>query len=443
MRLKRRRLVVAAGLIGGLLALSAGMTTANAAPPPTTPVAPYVVVLQDDADVDSTAAQYQRTYGAVVTARFGSALKGFAAQLSSGAVAALAKSPQVLFIEPDVTATAAADFVPTGVARIEAEMDDESVPAETPIGQPANVAIIDTGIDATHPDLEVAGGVNCTNDKLSAMVDPAGHGTLVAGVVGAERNGAGIVGVAPGSHLWSVRVLKKNGEGSISQIICGIDWVTSTRLDGDRDNDIAVANMSLVAKGSDDGACGMQNKDALHLAICHSAADGVTYVAAAGNAGADLSSYVPAAYDEVLTATAMTDLDGSPGGKASTKGTCVPAKEASRVADDSAIYWSNYPSPADQAHTIAAPGICITSTSVGGGYAVASGTSFAAPHVTGVVASCVASGLCAGIAASDIAAKVLNDSQAFTSQYPDFGFVGDPLRPQAGKSFGYLVRAGG
>jgi subtilisin len=139
----------------------------------------------------------------------------------------------------------------------------------------------------------------------------------------------------------------------------------------------------------------------------------------------------------------MTDLDGKPGGLASSKGTCVPAKDSLRVADDTVIYYSNYTSSADDAHTIAAPGICITSTAASGGYAVASGTSFAAHHVTGVTASCLASGLCAGLTPSDIAAKVVGDAAAFTSEHPDFGFAGDPLRPQASKSFGYLVREGG
>jgi subtilisin len=449
MGVKGHRRLFVAGLLGGLVVVAAGVATASAAPPPNAPLAPYVVVLKDDSDVDSTAARYEHAYGAAVGLRFGSALKGFAAQLPPAAVAALAKDPRVSFVEPDVAATAAGEMVPTGVARIAAEMDDEdemdepSVAADRVSGQPVNVAIIDTGIDATHPDLSVAGGVNCTNDKLQATVDPAGHGTLVAGVVGARRDGNGIVGVAPDSTLWSVRVLKKNGEGSISSIICGIDWVTSTRLDGDPGNDIAVANMSLVAKGSDDGACGAQNKDALHLAICSSTTAGVTYVAAAGNAGDDLARSVPAAYDEVLTATAMTDLDGSPGGRAASKGTCVPAKETSKVADDTVIYYSNYATPADQSHTLAAPGICITSTSAGGGYAITSGTSFAAPHVTGVVASCLASGPCAGLTATDTAAKILGDTAAFTSDYPGFGFTGDPLRSQPGKSFGYLVRAGG
>jgi subtilisin len=465
MRLRRHCHLLVAGLLAFLSAVAAGTTAAHAASTATAAAAPYVVVLRDSADVDSTAAQYQRSFGAVVTARFSSALKGFAAQLSSSAVARLASDSRALFVEPDVTAVAAAETVPTGVARIQAQMDNQMdeplVSAQTSGGQPVNVAILDTGIDATHPDLSVAAsGVNCTNDRLAAYVDPAGHGTLVAGVVGARRDGSGIVGVAPDpTTLWSVRVLKKNGEGSISSIICGIDWATATHLDSDTGNDIAVANMSLVAKGSDDNACGMQNKDALHLAICRSVDAGVTYVAAAGNAGADLGNYVPAAYDEVLAATAMTDLDGKPGGLASSNGTCVPAKETSRVADDSATYFSNYASPADAGHTIAAPGVCITSTRAGGGYAVATGTSFAAPHVSGVVASvwasCMASGPCASLKPSDVSATVRNDvinaaaefNVAYSLPGLGFGFAGDPLHPldppQPNKTFGYLVRAGG
>jgi subtilisin family serine protease len=279
---KLRDGVLAATLLGSVVAFAAGPSVTSAAPAAGAPPAPYVVVLSDNSDVESTAASYQRSYGATVSLRFGSALKGFAAQLPPAAVAALPKDPRVLFIEPDVTVAAAGEIVPTGVERIQAQMGDQAemhdqaeiedeaemetadeeasgVAADSVSGQPVNVAILDTGIDATHPDLNVAGGANCTNDKLAATVDPGGHGTRVAGVVGARRDGNGIVGVAPDSTLWSVRVLKKNGEGSISSIICGIDWATGTRQDGDPGNDIAVANMSLVAKGSDDNACGTQN----------------------------------------------------------------------------------------------------------------------------------------------------------------------------------------
>ena len=84
---------------------------------------------------------------------------------------------------------------------------------------------------------------------------------------------------------------------------------TSTRSDSDRTNYISVANMSLGAKGQDDGNCGKTKKDAVHLAICNSVAAGVVYVVSAMNSATDFQDTVPAAYDEVLTATAMTDTD--------------------------------------------------------------------------------------------------------------------------------------
>src|SRR5207302_5271764 len=107
-----------------------------------------------------------------------------------------------------------------------------------------------------------------------------GHGTHVAGTIAARNNGAGVVGVAPATKLYAVKV----------------------------------ANMSLGGPGVDDGNCGNTNADALHRAICNSVAAGVTYVVAAGNSGEDFSAGVPANYDEVLTVTAVSDFDGRPGG---------------------------------------------------------------------------------------------------------------------------------
>src|SRR4029450_12778768 len=110
----------------------------------------------------------------------------------------------------------------------------------------------------------------------------------------ATNNGTGVVGVAPGIPIYSVRVLNNQGSGSWSSVICGIDWVTANaaRLH------IKVANMSLGGAGTDDHNCGFSNSDALHKAICSSVAAGVTYVVAAGNEGTDLSGSVPASYNE-------------------------------------------------------------------------------------------------------------------------------------------------
>jgi subtilisin family serine protease len=239
-----------------------------------------------------------------------------------------------------------------------------------------------------------------------------------------------VVGVVPGARIWSVRVLNNAGSGSTSSVICGIDWVTATHTDGNSSNDIAVANMSLGGSGSDSGGC--SNGDAEHRAICRSVAAGVTYAVAAGNDGADFQSSAPAAYNEVLTVTAVADFNGQPGGGASP--TCRTD------VDDSAADFSNYATlSTDQAHTIAAPGVCILSTWKGGGYNTISGTSMATPHETGVAALCVATGACNGLTPAQIIQKLRSDAAARPSS---FGFSGDPFAPIAGRFYGYLTSAG-
>ena len=243
----------------------------------------------------------------------------------------------------------------------------------------------------------------------------------------------------PGARLWAIRVLNKKGSGTLSQIICGIDFVTSTRSDADPSNDIAVANMSLTAPGSDDGSCGQSNRDATHVAICASAEAGVTYVAAAGNSGQDLQNVIPASYDEVLAVTAMTDFDGRPGGLGGE--TCLPGFD---FEDDTAAFFSNFATlPGDQAHVVAASGVCILSTFLGGGYELISGTSQSAPAVAGTVSLCIASGSCAGLAPVQIIQKIVSDAVDHNSSRKGsgYGFLGDPIRPLSGKYYGYLIRA--
>lgn len=208
------------------------------------------------------------------------------------------------------------------------------------------------------------------------------HGTHVAGTVGALDNDFGVVGVAPGVNLWAVRVLADDGYGAVSNVICGVDFVTGTRTDLDSTNDIAVANMSLGWKQvpwefSDD--CNNTTLDPMHVAVCNSVAKGIVNVAAAGNQAQDLSSYlmVPAAYDNVITASAIVDTDGKPGGigPGSTYGS-----------DDAFANFSNRGQDVD----MAAPGVDIMSTIPGGNYDGVSGTSMASPHVTGAAALFIA-----------------------------------------------------
>jgi subtilisin family serine protease len=222
--------------------------------------------------------------------------------------------------------------------------------------------------------------------------------------------------------------------------------VTSTRTDSDPSNDIAVGNMSFGAPGSDDGDCGRTNKDPFHLAICNSSAAGVTYVAAAGNGARDFAGGVPAAYDEVLTVTAASDFDGTPGGAFGGSAPCFPTLP---FFDDKVAFFSDFATlPADQAHTVAAPGVCILSTwlntegSTGSvGYEIDSGTSMSSPHVAGAVALCIASGSCAALTPAQIIQRIVSDAAAYNTAHTSYGFAGDPIRPEQGKYYGFLIRA--
>ena len=290
------------------------------------------------------------------------------------------------------------------------------------------VAVIDTG-SGPHADLNVVGGVNCQPGK--SFSDGNGHGTHVAGTIGAINNGSGVVGVAPGIPIYSVRVLDNRGSGRFSDIICGIDWVTAnaSRLN------IKVANMSLGGAGSDDGNCGNTNRDALHKAICSSVARRRHLRGRGGQRRRQHGWIGPRLVQRSAFGDGGGRLQRSAGRR---RRRDVPRRRRRHRRLTSAT--SRRLEVADDGHTIAAPGVCIYSTWKGGGYNTISGTSMASPHAAGVAALCIASGQCTGTPA-DVIARLRSDAAA---QDPSYGFDGDPNHyPAVDRAYGYLLRAGG
>lgn len=359
MRLTRLTGAAAAVLLAvGVLAEPAA-GTGRTAPQDTT--SRWIVTLHAG-DPDVVAADHRRRLGTGVDHVYRHALRGYSATMTAQQARQVASDPNVAAMVPDTPVHTTAQSVPAGISRTGG--DRSSARSGDGRGSvDADIAIIDTGIDPKHPDLDVVGGTNCISGGLSSA-DLNGHGTHVAGTAAAKDNGVGVVGVAPGARLWAVRVLDANGSGLFSSIICGIDWVTA------RASTIEVANMSLGGVAPE-GSC---TDGALHQAICRSVAAGVTYAVAAGNSASDAATFVPASFDEVITVSATADFDGLPGG--------LGAPTCALGVDDVFASFSNYGPDVD----LTAPGVCVLSTFRGRDYRALSGTSMASPHVAGAAA---------------------------------------------------------
>ena len=326
----------------------------------------YIVALRGDATPAAVAARH----GATADVEFDT-FRGFAGAVPAGRLRALQNDPRVRWIEPDRVVSLVVpmgkvaptpplpgpEITPTGVNRTDAELHSST--NVSAIG----IAVIDTGVDLKHPDLNVAGSVSFVPGARSAT-DDNGHGSHVAGIAAAKRNSGGVRGVAPNARIFAVKVLDSTGNGNLSWIISGVDWVTKNAAT----KGIKIANMSLG------GAFSSPSFDA---AIQKSVDAGVTYVVAAGNSASNAATFSPANHPAVITVSAIADSDGAPGGYGAATG---------YGADDTLATFSNFGAVIE----IAAPGVNIYSTYKAGGYATMSGTSMAAPHVAGAAAQLLA-----------------------------------------------------
>ena len=329
----------------------------------------YIVVLEDGV----VPQDLTRGHGVVPEFVYSHALNGFSGPISPVALAKLQQDSRVLHIEQDQKMYVSAQITPTGIDRIDAE---PSSPGYSYAGL-VTIAIIDTGIDFDHPDLNVVKIVNCVGKNWRSSTctegtgdDGYGHGTHVAGTVAGLDNGFGVVGIVPGADLVAVKVLNDNGSGYNSWVIAGVDYVTANA------NSIDVANMSL----------GGGYSQALNNAVENSIAAGVVYVVAAGNESSNAANYSPASAPNAITVSAMADFDGIGGGLTDQT---VVFSSCTEDKDDSFACFSNYGSVVD----IMAPGVGIYSTYKNGGYATASGTSMASPHVAGAAAKLISEGV--------------------------------------------------
>lgn len=348
-----------------------------------TPRRPYLVQLRTNSEPEPAVQALSTRFGLHVHQVYRHALSGFAAELTPAQVRALQTDPRVLALQEDrvvalsplsrqarnVIATAARSkrqIVPTGIRRCGADRSTTAHINGVEDSMDVDVAVVDTGIDPKHPDLNVVESVSFVRGGSG---DPNGHGTHVAGIIAARDNGDGVVGVAPGARLWSVRVLDKKGFGSWSDIIDGLDWIAA------RADQIEVANLSLSDDLSSDNAVVQAAFDGL-------VAKGVTVVVAAGNADAhgahQANQAIPARYDSVIAVSALADSNGAAGTSAGT----FRVQGRYFEFDESYADFSNYGPVVD----LIAPGVSILSTYKNRKYAEISGTSQAAPHVTGAAA---------------------------------------------------------
>lgn len=330
----------------------------------------YIVVLNNDANTfktDPTTLDYsnaQRTVQEVaeevlrrnsinstaINHVYGKAITGFSVEINSDEAAQLLTDEAVELIETDkivALAPGGGKGKPGGGGGTQPQTTPWGINRVGGIGNGVGKRawIIDSGIDQDHPDLNVNTALSqsfLSGKEANNPDDQNGHGTHVAGTVAALNNTEGVVGVAAGAEVVSVRVLDRRGSGSLSGVIAGINYVAGNAASGD------VANMSLGGGVS----------SSLDAAV-QSASGTCAFVIAAGNDGINANNASPARVNgpNLYTISAI-DIN------------------------DNLAYFSNYGNPPVD---YAAPGVSVNSTYKDGGYASLSGTSMAAPHVAGIL----------------------------------------------------------
>jgi subtilisin family serine protease len=294
----------------------------------------YIITLRGGADP----AEVASAHGLRPTFAYRTVLNGFAGWIAPGQLSRLQSDPDVLRIEKDGVATLSAQTIPWGIGTgngVHATVSSTQAGNGSGSVTGPTVFVIDTGI-ATHSDLNKVGHVNYAG---GANDDCNGHGTHVAGTIGARDNTSHVVGVAPDVNLFGVKVLSCSGSGSWSAIISGMNYVASHPASQ------RVANMSV----------GGAKNTSVNAAAANMVASNVAVAVAAGNSGADAANYSPASEPSVLTVASH---------------------------DSAGIHRGNYGSVVD----VSAPGVSVLSTWLNEGTTTLTGTSMASAHAAGALA---------------------------------------------------------
>lgn len=382
----KRRFFVFLTLIGFISGIGVS-TTLGQAPGDAVPDQ-YIIQVQAGVNAAAVAARH----GVAPRFLYAAAVNGFAGFIPPGLVRRVQNDPQIVSIAPDriVSAigkpdaagkpgsggtTTTGQVVPLGVKRIGAAPGTVGF-----TGAGVGVAVVDTGIDLGHADFRRADGTSAvSSDSFSAFgglgQDDNGHGTHVAGTVGAQNNSIDVVGVASGATLYAVKVLNSAGSGLDSEVIAGLDWIAAN---ADLVSPaIRVVNMSLGRRASADDS-------AMHTAIHNLTAANIAVVVAAGNdSSLEASQQVPSGFAEVIAVASSTAANG----KANKKGQYIRADTASYFTSDGAQVTISAPGEdQEDLSAVMIQSVGILSTRLGGGTTRMSGTSMSSPHTAGVVA---------------------------------------------------------
>lgn len=334
-----------------------------------------IVVCHEDADMDALLEEFQ------ITPKFRyRAINGFAAPMDAGSVERLKEDPRISSVEADGPVALLEQTIPTGVVRM--GVDQFPVARINGIPEPldVDVAVLDTGI-SPHDDLNV---VHFFSTFTSNPNDENGHGTAMAGIIGAIDNDFGVVGVAPGVRLWNIKTLDASGMGTWTDAIGGMDYAWQHA------DQISVANMSSGNAGG-----GLAPINSIRGMVRRLVSAGIVVVAGAGNDGGDIAGpdgvfyqiigaggpgsgvddFVPAAFSEAMAVSSMNPETD----------TFSPTSNFNSVPRS-----VNYVYSPGGAIDVVAPGINILTTATNNGYRIGSGTSASTAHGSGLVALYIA-----------------------------------------------------